>query len=196
MSVSEAIIRLNPSWVLRSTLQDTRQSCQKLNLSSTMQKLCLSTKFPRQEIRWNYGIFQSLAHLNKISVSETSVSSELEDVLLGYLLLTLKRVLPSERHLRRPKHIFITSCLYESLGTIFISVKITAQNMKFSIKDFFSKFDQIRSLLQIWSHLLKKSLTKNVMCSGHDTRLFPNSFIVILIIVINIFVICTLLIYH
>ena len=33
----------------------------------------------------------------------------------------------------------------------------TAQKMKFSIKDFFSKFDQIRSFLQIWAHLLKKS---------------------------------------
>ena len=33
--------------------------------------------------------------------------------------------------------------------------------MKFSIKDFFSKRDQIRSFLRIWSHLLKKSLMKN-----------------------------------
>ena len=30
--------------------------------------------------------------------------------------------------------------------------------MKFSIKDFFSKCDQIRSFLWIWSRLLKKSL--------------------------------------
>ena len=30
--------------------------------------------------------------------------------------------------------------------------------MKFSIKDFFSKCDQIRSFLRIWSHLLKKFL--------------------------------------
>ena len=30
--------------------------------------------------------------------------------------------------------------------------------MKFSIKDFFSKFDKIPNFLQIWSHLLKKSL--------------------------------------
>ena len=29
---------------------------------------------------------------------------------------------------------------------------ITAQKMEFSIKDFFSKCDQIRSFLQIWSH--------------------------------------------
>ena len=42
-----------------------------------------------------------------------------------------------------------------SLMTIFAR---TAQNMKFSIKDLFSKFDQIRSFLRIWSYLLKKSL--------------------------------------
>ena len=33
--------------------------------------------------------------------------------------------------------------------------------MKFSIKDFFSKCDQIRSFQRIWSHLLKKSLMVN-----------------------------------
>ena len=33
--------------------------------------------------------------------------------------------------------------------------------MKFCIKDFFSKCDQIRNFLRIWSHLLKKSLMKN-----------------------------------
>ena len=36
-----------------------------------------------------------------------------------------------------------------------ISIK-TAQKMKFPIKDFFSKCDQIRSFLRIWLHLLKK----------------------------------------
>ena len=38
---------------------------------------------------------------------------------------------------------------------------ITAQKMNFSIKDFFSKCDQIRRKLRIWSHLLKKSLMEN-----------------------------------
>ena len=32
---------------------------------------------------------------------------------------------------------------------------------KFSIKDFFSKCDQFRRKLRIWSHLLKKSLMEN-----------------------------------
>ena len=39
--------------------------------------------------------------------------------------------------------------------------QITAQKMKFSIKDFFDKCDQIRSFLWIWSHLLKKSIMGN-----------------------------------
>ena len=33
---------------------------------------------------------------------------------------------------------------------------------KFTIKDFFSKCDQIRRKLRIWSHLLKKSLKENL----------------------------------
>ena len=37
----------------------------------------------------------------------------------------------------------------------------TVQKMKLSIQDFFSKFDQIRRKLRIWSHLLKKSLMEN-----------------------------------
>ena len=37
----------------------------------------------------------------------------------------------------------------------------TAQKMKFSIKDFFSKCDQIRSFLRVRLHLLKKSWMEN-----------------------------------
>ena len=41
-----------------------------------------------------------------------------------------------------------------------------AQKMKFSIEDFFSKCDQIRRNLPIWSHLLKKSLMENfIFCA-------------------------------
>ena len=35
--------------------------------------------------------------------------------------------------------------------------------MRFFIKDFFSKCDQICSFLRIWSHLLKKSLMENLI---------------------------------
>ena len=38
--------------------------------------------------------------------------------------------------------------------------------MKFSIKDFFSKCDQIRRKLRIWLHLLKKSLIEDfIFCA-------------------------------
>ena len=51
----------------------------------------------------------------------------------------------------------------------------TAQKMKFSIKDFFSKYDQIHSFQQIWSHLLKKSLMENFIFSAvksHSQNVF------------------------
>ena len=38
---------------------------------------------------------------------------------------------------------------------------VTAQKMKFSIKDFLSKCDQISSFLRILSQLMKKSLVEN-----------------------------------
>ena len=41
---------------------------------------------------------------------------------------------------------------------IFVYTLITAQKVKFSIKDFFSKCNQIRIFLRIWSNLLKKCL--------------------------------------
>ena len=44
--------------------------------------------------------------------------------------------------------------------------------MKFFIKDFFSKCDQIRSFLGVWSRLLKKSLMKN--CIFCAVTSFPN----------------------
>ena len=40
-------------------------------------------------------------------------------------------------------------------------IKFTAQKIKFFIKDFFSKCDQIRRKLWIWSHLLNKFLMEN-----------------------------------
>ena len=40
------------------------------------------------------------------------------------------------------------------------------EKMRLSIKDFFSKCDQIRSFQRIWSHLLKKFLMENfIFCA-------------------------------
>ena len=54
-----------------------------------------------------------------------------------------------------------------------------AQKMKSSIKVFFSKCDQIRRKLRIWSHLLKKSLIQNFIfcavllnCASYISSLF------------------------
>ena len=52
----------------------------------------------------------------------------------------------------------------------------TAQKMKFTIKDFFSKCDQIRRKLRIWSHLLKKSLKENFIFCTVET-LTPDLFL-------------------
>ena len=49
--------------------------------------------------------------------------------------------------------------------------RTTAQKMKFSIKDFFSKCDQFRMKLRLWSHLLEKSLMKNfIFCTVNIWR--------------------------
>ena len=42
--------------------------------------------------------------------------------------------------------------------------------MEFFIKDFLSKCDQIRRKLQIWSHLLKKSLMENFVFYAVQTE--------------------------
>ena len=49
------------------------------------------------------------------------------------------------------------------------------QKIKFSIEDFFSKCDQIRIFLWIWSHLLKKSLMENLIFWAARSVIFiPN----------------------
>ena len=48
--------------------------------------------------------------------------------------------------------------------------------MKFSIKGFFSKSDQIRSFLWIWSHLLKKPLMENFIFCAVLVVINPQSF--------------------
>ena len=68
--------------------------------------------------------------------------------------------------------------LYEVFKFIIKKIKFflesfiyTAQEMKFFIKDFFSKYDQIGRKMQIWAHLLKKSLMEKLhfLCSDKDT---------------------------
>ena len=51
-------------------------------------------------------------------------------------------------------------CYFESSFISFILLRLH-KKIKFTINDFFSKSDQIRKKLRIWSHLRKKSLTEN-----------------------------------
>ena len=50
---------------------------------------------------------------------------------------------------------------HDFLSKILLPWFLTAQKMKFSIKDFFIKYDQIHRKLRIWSDLLKKLLMEN-----------------------------------
>ena len=60
-------------------------------------------------------------------------------------------------------------------------LKNTAQKIKFCITDFFSKWDQIRSFLRIWSHLLKKSVMANFIFCAVEAKLNSVSFNLILL---------------
>ena len=52
----------------------------------------------------------------------------------------------------------------------------TAQKMKFPITDFFSKCDQIRRKLRIWSQLLKESIMENfIFCAVIEQEVIAKS---------------------
>ena len=61
--------------------------------------------------------------------------------------------------------VFIINLFTLSKFSTIISAFITAQKIKFSIKDFLGKCDQIGKKLQIWPHLRKQSLTENFIFS-------------------------------
>ena len=56
--------------------------------------------------------------------------------------------------------------VYLSYSFLTSHFEYTSQKMKFSIRDFSSKCDQIRSFLRIWSHLLKIFVMENcIFCA-------------------------------
>ena len=67
--------------------------------------------------------------------------------------------------IRLPANHIISHSIFHLTPRLHTEVS-TSQKMKFSIKDFFSECDQIRSFLRIWSHLLKKPLMENfIFCA-------------------------------
>ena len=75
--------------------------------------------------------------------------------------------------------LFTNSCFIHYMGITLgfliracLSLFITAQKIKFSIKGFFSKCDQTCSFMRIWSYLLKTYLMENfIFCTVHVTEL-------------------------
>ena len=62
---------------------------------------------------------------------------------------------------KKPHHF-----IYQNKNWLRKIIPITAQKTKFSIKDFFIRYDQIYRFLRILSHLLKKALMKNfIFCA-------------------------------
>ena len=59
---------------------------------------------------------------------------------------------------------YIHNITYVNTGSRFLICHCTKK--KFSIQNFFSRSDKIRSFLEIWSHLLNKSLMENfIFCA-------------------------------
>ena len=86
---------------------------------------------------------------------------------------------------------------FYNMQNITWKVHITkSQHKKWRIKNFLSKYYQIRSFLWLWSHLLKKSLLENfIFCAVSPTleRLLKNSFTVVLLNIMTVFFCKTIL---
>ena len=85
-------------------------------------------------------------------------------------IIDLKNVYKFLGFIKQQQYILLT-CLIQLIITGRVKILEDIQimephcrkKMKFSIKDFFSKCDEIRSFLRIWLHLLKKSLMENFL---------------------------------
>ena len=75
--------------------------------------------------------------------------------------LQLYRHADRKPHKQLTESMLLYSQILEIISHKLYQFRFTAQKMKFSIKNFFGKCDQIRRFLGIWPHLLKKSLMEN-----------------------------------
>ena len=64
---------------------------------------------------------------------------------------------------------YISAFLYR-MNVLIVLIPCTAQKMKISIKDFFSKCDQILRKLRIWLRLLKKSFMENFISCAVSSK--------------------------
>ena len=75
---------------------------------------------------------------------------------------------------------YVLLCTFDYFKLALVNNDYTAQKMKFYIKDFFSKSDQIRSSLRIWSHFTEEIFNGKLhfLCSvnmgkGQFVKIFP-----------------------
>ena len=79
--------------------------------------------------------------------------------------ILIQRLVQMYRVITSAAVFLVWSTLMSALSQV-VKVTSTAKRTKLSIKDIFSKCDQIHWLLRIWSHSLKKSLTENFLYSS------------------------------
>ena len=117
-----------------------------------------------------------------VSVVKTITTQKMKFFIMGFFNKCdqIHRKLQIWSHLLKKtlieNFIFCAVYLRQSFnGVSKIALEIsTAYKVKFSIKDFFSKCDRIRSFLQMWSHLPKKSLMENFIFWGVKHDLYFN----------------------
>ena len=107
---------------------------------------------------------------------ETSLSLRLNNLSAQHVILKTHIVRCLTNRTRLLKHFSpLDSFSKLKIGMLF-SMKILFElGAKNEAWDFFSKYDQIRKKLRIWSHLLKKSLMKNlIFCVVSSIPAGPN----------------------
>ena len=127
------------------------------SLASDQFSLCHGTKFPITAI-----------------LIQTTVTRKIQPV-ASSCVIKLSALL----HKKQPSWVKtfgdFSKVLYHKIMDIKLKegTRDTSQKMKFSIKGFSSKCDQFCSFLQIWSHLLEKSLMENfIFCAVRGSRVW------------------------
>ena len=105
-------------------------------------------------------LLQVEAHLRSCEISVLCFFKK--TVNYEWTLPILEKIASQMFHRVRNIHQSVNQSISQWINIFFLLIAyITEQKMKFSIKDFFSKCDQIHRKLRILSHLLKKSLMEN-----------------------------------
>ena len=120
-------------------------------------KACILTPQINQTFKTNLCITYCRLFLSKLGRYSIKLLLQMFDKTQKWWWLCWKTCV-SEKHILRLNKKGSRILLPDNNSCIAIRQKgVTAQKMKFSIKDFSSKCDKIRRKLRIWSHLLKKS---------------------------------------